>query len=100
MKASRNKMDTLVKKWQNSGLSKAGFCRENGIPLSTFSYWCSQCLSTPNESKMVKIPARLPQLRTSNIILEYPSGYKLHIPGNQDLSRLEGIISVIKSAIK
>jgi hypothetical protein len=99
MRASRNKMDSIVKKWQNSGLSKAAFCRENGISLSTFTYWCAQCLSPPNSSKMVKIPARLPQLRTGNLILEFPSGYKLHIPGDQDLSRLEAIISVLKSAI-
>ena len=99
MRASRNKMDSIVKKWQNSGLSKAAFCRENGLSLSTFSYWCSQCLTPGISPKMVKLTAPMPLVKSDKFILEFPSGHKLHIPENMDSTRLQSIISTLKGLI-
>lgn len=38
-RASRERMQTTVKRWQVSGLSAAGFCRREGIRAQRLSYW-------------------------------------------------------------
>jgi len=37
-------------KWKTSGLSKAAFCREEGIPVETFYYW-HKCYRKVSENK-------------------------------------------------
>ena len=32
---------SVLKKWQESGMSKAAFCRKEGLRLSTFNIWCT-----------------------------------------------------------
>ncbi len=32
-------MESLVKKWQESGQSRAEFCRKEGVPSWVFQYW-------------------------------------------------------------
>jgi len=38
-RANRERMRTMVERWQRSGLSAAGFCRREGIQARRLSYW-------------------------------------------------------------
>jgi hypothetical protein len=38
-RASRERMRTMVERWQRSGLSGAAFCRREGLQARRLSYW-------------------------------------------------------------
>lgn len=60
-----------IKDFQESGLSRQDWCRQNGIPQSTFSYWFRKQRSQISDTEEVNTPvfARLPSEQ------EIQSGY-------------------------
>ncbi len=40
----------VIGDWRGSGLGKAGFCRERGIPVWQFHYWCRRITDAAAEN--------------------------------------------------
>lgn len=58
--AARNERLQMVEHFRHSGLSRAAFCRQYGIPISTLNYWlsktrCSSPVPLPMIFKEVKL---------------------------------------------
>lgn len=60
-----------LKNYERSGLAQAAFCRQQGIPLSTFTLWKRRLLRTPaQKSPVAFIPVRLkeePEAQTAAV---------------------------------
>jgi len=70
-----------VKAWQQSGLTKTGYCGQQGLNLKTFSRWCGQ-MRPLNASKAKLLPVEItPQAGVEESIrLKLPSGNQLELP--------------------
>ena len=51
-----------IRSYQDSGLRRKDWCQQNGIPLSTFSYWCRKLETAENGTEPCDgtVFARLP----------------------------------------
>lgn len=51
-----------IRSFQDSGLRRKDWCQQNGIPLSTFSYWCRKLETAGNMTGLCDgtVFARLP----------------------------------------
>jgi len=45
----------VLAQWQRSGASQRGFCRENGIPYSAFTYWRKKLSDHREDSAFVRV---------------------------------------------
>jgi transposase-like protein len=43
----------MVERFHRSGLTRVSFCQQEGIPISTLSYWLTRIKRTPNNSDPV-----------------------------------------------
>ncbi len=49
---------TRVDDWKRSGLSKAAFCRQEGIKVATFYYWCGVLTQSQSSGLCHRITAK------------------------------------------
>lgn len=87
----------IVELWQESGLSKYAFCKQEKLSRSTFNYWLerfghslasllrkqrtSLSSKTKNTASFVTVNLEsTPSDATPAIELEYPNGVKLRLP--------------------
>jgi hypothetical protein len=90
-----------VRRWQESGLGKTRYCRENGLALSTFQYWITK--SRPSfGSESASIPALVPlpfvfAAKTPSIGLMVSNRYAMDIPADFDEATLTRLLSVLES---
>ena len=99
----------LISDYEASGLSLSEWCTTNGISKSTFSGWIrstkDDVRKPKNKAKFVEVtlPTGLqeqPEAQTKNtteIIVEYKS-FKITIPTNVDVRRLENILKAVLQA--
>lgn len=65
------------KEWQESGLSKRRYCLDNGLAISTFSYWIRKFRKNSESSP---VPAFYPlTVDTALMVSDRPSGLSLHL---------------------
>ena len=58
-KRDANEWQDMLKVWERSGSSRAEFCREHDVPVSTFDYWRKKQRDNVDESpRLVKIPRK------------------------------------------
>ena len=79
----------ILKTFQSSGKTQKDFCKEQGIPVSTFSYWLKRqrkipkdTLTTPGQKAFVRVkPIAQPSSFSSNPLLrlDFPSGIRLSL---------------------
>lgn len=99
----------LIADYETSGLSLLEWCTANSISKSTFAGWIRSTkddVRTPkSKAKFVEVamPSELqeqpePQARsTADITVEYKA-FKITIPANVDIRRLENILKVVLQA--
>jgi hypothetical protein len=80
-------MYALIEKYQSSPLSQKVFCRQEGLALSTFTYWLKkyrgfkQATGTANDFIPMKIKERSPQKQSEWCKIEFPGGIVIRIGG-------------------
>ena len=79
---------TTLGEFQSSGLSKAEFCRQNGLKTSTLNYWQRRLDRPPDET------ARLPQFMELDPALLKPDS-STPLPFTVQLSVLCGGVSIL-----
>lgn len=73
------------KEWEESGLKRAEYCRQNSFPVSTFDYWRYRIRKESEKAggnSLVKLPVVIQPTQSCSFSIEYPSGHKTHIPTN------------------
>ena len=101
-------MRLAISLWQESGLSKYAFCRNEKIGRATFNYWLKKYgnkLNPPLSKKTSKSKAKSkqsfvpvtissPEPSYSELELEYPNGVKLRLPFDFPQDKLRALIGV------
>ncbi len=68
------------RKWQESGLSKSEYCRQNNLKITTFIGW-KKYLDSGKNKKLTKIPSR-----TIKELASERSGIELRINGSLSIA--------------
>jgi hypothetical protein len=105
---SKLEKEALIQEFQASGMQKAAWCKEKGIPYPTFYKWIKsyekahegvkfvevtnnpKCTITKNDTQIITEPV------TSVLLVEIGS-YKLHITETTSISLLTKVMKVVNS---
>jgi hypothetical protein len=94
--------------WQSSGKTATDYCREQGLSIDNFKYWQYQMLpetrGTRGRKEFVEVGITehtqhaviKTTMEGAPILVETPSGYKIHLP--RDLSQAE--LSILFSCLR
>src|SRR5680860_1282095 len=98
----KKKMRRLYEQWQSSGISKAAFCRQQGIVNPTFHYWIKKFrgeelpLSPPARSRgFSQIPVRpvtAAQDQQALAVISFPSGMRVELYSPVEASFLKDLM--------
>jgi hypothetical protein len=85
----------LIEQWQSSGLSKAAFCRQQGIQQWQFHYWMKS-LNKKGKTESAQGFVRVDnQSRGSDIRLKFRNGMEVELDPDFNEDTLKRLISVI-----
>ena len=82
-------MYTLVRQWEDSGLSQAKFAAQHNLTLVKFRYWIKK-LREPVEE--VSAFVQLNGFSTQSLSLRYPNGVELVLPSQTPVNVLNALI--------
>ncbi|MEQ1546694.1 IS66 family insertion sequence element accessory protein TnpB [Methyloglobulus sp.] len=71
-----------IELWQNSGLSQAGYCQQEGLNRKTFSTRLSEFRSSRSPTPPVLIPMQVEAMATGQIVLRHTKGHRLELPAS------------------
>jgi hypothetical protein len=77
-----------IELWQNSGLSQAGYCQQEGLNRKTFSARLSEYRSNRSPTSSVLIPIQVEAMATGQIVLHHAKGHRLELPASVSVSWL------------
>lgn len=106
LEETRELWSNHVRSWQASGLSQAGFCRQNNLKPRQFLYWKKRILGTSSPTRPL-IFAELPlgkilqahdRFPLSPLRLDLHSRYRIEIDRGFDPGTLLELIRVLDSA--
>ena len=87
----RSEMFSIVRQWEESGMSQKAFSRVNGINLHTLQYWISQ---TRQQQKLSSGFVQLNESAIADICLRYPNGVELLLSVHTPISLIKGLINL------
>jgi len=77
-----------IELWQNSGLTQAGYCQQEGLNRKTFSARLSEYRSRRSLTPPVLIPIQVEAMATGQIVLHHAKGHRLELPASVSVSWL------------
>ena len=81
---------------EQSGLSKAAFCRREQISTVTLGRWRREFGSSArSEPQTGFVEVRLDRPPPTEFVLEFPGGRRLRIPAGFDATELERVLSAV-----
>lgn len=89
MKHTQEQMDQVIISWQQSGLNKKAFCKQENIAYATFQYWCKR-LRAPVQSGFSEIHVDGPPCGGHEIF--FPSGARMIIQGEPSVNWLRELV--------
>lgn len=98
--AERKQWFKLVSEFEESGLSRAKFCKQKSISLNTFTYYRSLRLKQEKPVKEFKSPfleLSLPSAPLESFRLSFPNGVNLTLPQQFNDRQLVKLIEVIRT---
>ena len=75
-----------IELWQNSGLTQAGYCQQEGLNRKTFSARLSEFRSSRTPTSSVLIPIQVEAMATGQIVLHHAKGHRLELPASVSVS--------------
>lgn len=81
-----------IEGWQDSDLSQPEYCKQQGLKLSTFSYWRKRLKKTQPGNRL--IPVTLAS--TSAVKISLPNGICLSLP----VQALAEVLPVLNQSVK
>ena len=98
-------------RWQKSERTATAYCREHQLSVDTFKYWQYRILPETRGSRSCKefvevcITERTQHatiettIEATTILLETPSGYKVHLPRNLSQAELSKLFCCLRQAL-
>jgi hypothetical protein len=77
-----------IELWQNSDLSQADYCQQEGLNRKTFSARLSEFRSSRSPTSSVLIPIQVEAMATGRIVLHIAKGHRLELPTSVSVSWL------------
>jgi len=81
-------MQAVIEKYHACDLTQRHFCKQEKLPLSTFTYWLRRCRrhDSPQANSSaalipIKVKAAVSETQSSNCTIELPGGVLIHIYG-------------------
>jgi len=84
----RAMMHTLVEQWQQSGMSQAEFARVQNLSLIKFRYWIHR-FRQQEDSGFIQLKG----FSGTDMIIRYPNGVELTLPGQTPVGVIRLLIS-------
>jgi hypothetical protein len=92
------RMLQLVREWEESGKTQKEFVEEHGIKVHTFQYWITKKkrIGQRDSGNGVKSQGfiELKPSENSCILVRYPNGIELHLPGNTPVSMIKSLLMI------
>jgi hypothetical protein len=89
-----------IRRWQDSGLSKVEYCRQNNLTKHAFYYWRKKLKqSNQGESPVVPLSFRIGDLAPNrqSFVLTVGQGYHVAIQGDFDPPVLKKLIKTLEN---
>ena len=88
---NKSKRATIVKNWQESGLSQAEYAKTHGIKLVTLRYWILKNRQSADDQ-----PAfiQLNGISSQDIHIRYPNGVELFLPAQVSAGLLRSLLHI------
>jgi hypothetical protein len=96
-------MHALIRKYQSSNLTRKQFCRQEGLPHSTFQYWFNHFRKYNNPASMISTPSFTPLIIKGDpdpsftCRITWPSGLRIDFSGAVDARVL---CSLVKTGLR
>ncbi len=95
-KRSRREWEEILETLRKSGKSKAAFCRENNISLSTLQYHLLKSKKRNKSSNLVKVPFSIERSETP--VLRIKTDYcRIEFTGHIEEEILKGLLRSLKA---
>jgi hypothetical protein len=96
-KEKRQFWEGHIQSWQQSGLTQAGYCRENNLKPHQWWYWRKR-ISRPPEKAVTFVPLRFSSGNISRPVLSVvtPNGYRIEFDNGFDFSKLRHLIAAVR----
>jgi putative transposase len=99
---SRN---TKEQYWKNifqqhakSGLTKAEFCKNNNVTISTYYAWAKKLSTHASPKKQKVVPLVFPEIKPEQqLTLTLPNGYQFSFPDSLEPSKLQQFLHVLSA---
>ena len=92
---SASEMELLVRKWEQSGQSRAAFCREEGLPSWIFQYWLSRYREKRDEESekgFTEIRVKGDSLSSGMIRIRHTSGIEVELSSGTSATYLRELL--------
>lgn len=87
----------LVQRHSELGVSQKSFCNQEGLKLSTFSYWCRKLnrQDADNSITCVELPNICPHIPDEILDIQIQSDeIQIPLPGDEAIVKIQGSISL------
>lgn len=93
---NRENMILLLEQCEKSGKSIKSYCLEKNIPEWKYYYWKNRIEQERQKEQAGFVPiTKKPQAKISDhIVIEYPSGTRLHIPSGMPANQIASLIRI------
>lgn len=90
-------MYNQIELWKQSGLNQQAWCGDHNISYSKFKYWQKKYKASRNTKQetggFIDLnPEPYQNEIKGGLVLHYPNGVQLHVPGSAGADRLMGLI--------
>lgn len=92
---SAAEMELLIRKWEQSGQSRADFCREEGLPSWIFQYWLSRSREKRDEESekgFTEIRVKGDSLSSGMIRIRHTSGIEVELSSGTSATYLRELL--------
>ena len=88
-----------MKAWGQSGQSRAAYCEQHGLKLSTFAYWRQRLKTDSTSVRLVQLPTRAQRhTEGSTLRVMIDSRYTIEVEDGFSPATLGHIIEVLRRA--
>jgi len=102
---TRDKMYGYYRRWESSGMSVTGFAKSQGVPASTFYYWCKKFSEQVNTDQDINRDTGFEPLNLTSMgdptaiaqpkaVIRFPTGVSVEWYGS-DPSEMFGCLSTM-----
>jgi hypothetical protein len=101
MDAKRARWSKAVSEWSRSGESRRAFCKQRGLPLSSFQWWrrrLKEVSAEGNALSFLPIPMRGAggDISGATVEIELRSGTRVRFAGEAALRAVEHLVSRVR----